>query len=232
MAEQNFPDRVLYNMDNLEVLRGMNDETVDLIATDPPFNKKRNRAASAGQYEDAWRWADDPSFQAERPDQWYWQPVHRIWLEQILDETPALYGAIESIRYASDEDTAAFMCFLGVRLLEMYRVLKPTGSLYLHCDHSAGTYIGMVLRSFSAMTICGAKSPGGAPTPKGWPFGATPTITIPFSGFPRATSTLSTQSIGLATRNMCGKPTAILNRKPAGVMRLTTLPIRTKNAPT
>ena len=147
MAEQNFPDRVLYNMDNLDVLRGMNDETVDLIATDPPFNKKRNRAASAGQYEDAWRWADDPSFQGERPDQWYWQPVHRIWLEQILDETPALYGAIESIRYASDEDTAAFMCFLGVRLLEMYRILKPTGSLYLHCDHSAGTYIGMVLRS-------------------------------------------------------------------------------------
>ena len=145
MAEQNFPDRVLYNMDNLEVLRGMNDETVDLIATDPPFNKKRNRAASAGQYEDAWRWADDPSFRAERPDQWYWQPVHRIWLDQIRDENPALHQVIETTRSTQDDDTAAFLCFLGVRLLEMHRVLKPTGSIYLHCDHSANGYIRMVM---------------------------------------------------------------------------------------
>ena len=41
MSEQNFPDRVLYNMDNLDVLRGMNDETIDLIATDPPRNTLR-----------------------------------------------------------------------------------------------------------------------------------------------------------------------------------------------
>ena len=89
MAEQNFLDNSLYEMDNLDVLRGMNGETVDLIATDPPFNKKRNRAASAGKYEDAWRWADDPFFRKERPDQWLWQPVHRIWLDQIRDENQA-----------------------------------------------------------------------------------------------------------------------------------------------
>ena len=145
MSEQNFPDRVLYNMDNLDVLRGMNDETIDLIATDPPFNKKRNRAATAGQYEDAWRWADDPSFQTERPDQWLWQPVHRIWLDQIRDENEALFSVIENTRLTQDDDTAAFLCFLGVRLLEMHRVLKPTGSIYLHCDHSANNYIGMIL---------------------------------------------------------------------------------------
>ena len=97
MADQNFPDRVLYNMDNLDVLCGMNDETVDLIATDPSFNKKRNRAASAGHYEDAWRWADDPTM-LERPDQWLWQPVHRIWLDQIQDENQALFQIIETTR--------------------------------------------------------------------------------------------------------------------------------------
>ena len=123
----------------------MNDETIDLIATDPPFNKKRNRAATAGQYEDAWRWADDPSFQAERPDQWLWQPVHRIWLDQIRDENETLFGVIENTRLAQDDDTAAFLCFLGVRLLEMHRVLKPTGSIYLHCDHEANGYIRMVM---------------------------------------------------------------------------------------
>ena len=145
MAEQNFPDRALYNMDNLDVLRGMNDETVDLIATDPPFNKKRNRAASAGQYEDAWRWADDPSFQKERPEQWLWQPVHRIWLDQIRDANEGLFQVIATTRLTQDDDTAAFLCFLGVRLLEMHRALKPTGSIYLHCDHSANGYIRMVM---------------------------------------------------------------------------------------
>ena len=144
MPEQNFSDRVLYNMDNLDVLRGMNSETVDLIATDPPFNKKRNRAASASQYEDAWRWADAPSMQ-ERPDQWLWQPVHRIWLDQIQDENQALFQVIEATRLTQDDDTAAFLCFLGVRLLEMHRVLKPTGSIFLHCDHSANAYIRMVM---------------------------------------------------------------------------------------
>ena len=48
---QNFLDNTLYEMDNLIVLRGMNSETVDLIATDPPFNTKRNRSGTAGQYE-------------------------------------------------------------------------------------------------------------------------------------------------------------------------------------
>ena len=144
MAEQNFPDRALYNMDNLVVLRGMNSETIDLIATDPPFNKKRNRAASASQYEDAWRWADAPSMQ-ERPDQWLWQPVHRIWLDQIQDENQALFQVIAATRLTQDDDTAAFLCFLGVRLLEMHRALKPAGSIFLHCDHSANAYIRMVM---------------------------------------------------------------------------------------
>ena len=49
---QNFPDNALYEMDNLEVLRGMNGETIDLIATDPPFNIKRNRSGTAGHYVD------------------------------------------------------------------------------------------------------------------------------------------------------------------------------------
>ena len=126
------------------MLRGMNSETVDLIATDPPFNKKRNRSASAGQYEDAWRWEDDPSM-ARRPDQWLWQPVHRIWLDQIRDDNEALFQVIEATRLTQDDDTAAFLCFLGVRLMEMHRVLKLTGSIYLHCDHTANGYIRMVM---------------------------------------------------------------------------------------
>ena len=65
-GKQNFPDNVLYEMDNLDVLRGMNSETVDLIATDPPFNTERNRAGSAGFYVDKWKWGDTGIL----PDQW------------------------------------------------------------------------------------------------------------------------------------------------------------------
>ena len=141
MAEQNFHDNVLYELDNLDVLRGMNSETVDLIATDPPFNTKRNRSGSAGFYVDNWKWGDT----GKLPDQWAWNEVHPIWLEEIRDDNPALFEVIEAAGHCHGQDIAAFLCFLSVRLLEMHRILKPTGSLYLHCDHTANAYIRMAL---------------------------------------------------------------------------------------
>ena len=141
MAEQNFPDNVLYELDNLDVLRGMNSETVDLIATDPPFNTSRNRAGTAGFYVDKWKWGDT----GKLPDQWRWNEVHPIWLEQVRDSNPALYEVIKAAGHCHGDDIAAFLCFLSVRLLEMHRVLKPTGSIYLHCDHTASGYIRMAM---------------------------------------------------------------------------------------
>lgn len=137
----NFPDNVLYEMDNLEVLRGMNSETVDLIATDPPFNTKRNRSGTAGEYVDNWKWGDTNIL----PDQWKWNEVHPKWLEEIQDDNPVLHQVIETTRVSHAEDTAAFLCFLSVRLLEMHRILKPTGSIYLHCDHTANAYIRLCM---------------------------------------------------------------------------------------
>ena len=55
MPTPNFANRTLYHGDNLEFLRGMNSETIDLIATDSPFNAPRNRSGSAGSYEDNWK---------------------------------------------------------------------------------------------------------------------------------------------------------------------------------
>ena len=136
-ATQNFPDNVLYEMDNLNVLRGMNSETVDLIATEPPFNTKRNRSGTAGYYVDNWKWGDTGIL----PDQWKWNEVHPKWLEEIKDDHEPLYHAIDAARHTQGEDTAAFLCFLSVRLLEMHRILKPTGSIYLHCDPTASHYI-------------------------------------------------------------------------------------------
>ena len=92
MAGQNFPDNILYEMDNLEVLRGMNSATVDLIATDPPFNTRRNRAGTAGFYVDNWKWGDT----GRLPDQWKWNEVHPLWLDQIKDDNRALFEVIEA----------------------------------------------------------------------------------------------------------------------------------------
>ena len=141
MALQNFPANVLYELDNLDVLRGMNSETVDLIATDPPFNTKRNRSGSAGFYVDNWKWGDTDKL----PDQWAWNEVHPIWLDEIRDDNPALFEVIEAAEHCHGQDIAAFLCFLSVRLLEMHRILKSTGSIYLHCDHTANAYIRMAL---------------------------------------------------------------------------------------
>lgn len=138
---QNFLDNTLYEMDNLVVLRGMNSETIDLIATDPPFNTKRNRSGTAGFYVDNWKWGDADIL----PDQWKWNEVHPKWLEEIKDNHTALYHAIEAAKHCQGEDTAAFLCFLSVRLLEMHRILKSTGSIYVHCDPTASHYIKMCM---------------------------------------------------------------------------------------
>ena len=141
MAVQNFPDNILYELDNLDVLRGMNSETIDLIATDPPFNTRRNRSGTAGFYVDNWKWGDTGIL----PDQWAWNEVHPVWLEQIKDDNPALHDVITAARSSHGDGVAAFLCFLSVRLMECHRVLKPTGSIYLHCDHSANAYIRMAM---------------------------------------------------------------------------------------
>ena len=114
----------------------MNSESVDLIATDPPFNKGRDfhatpdSLAAGAKFQDRWSWERD---------------VHEEWTDQIKDDYPRLMEAIESARYAHSDGMGAYMCFMAVRLLAMRRVLKPTGSIYLHCDPTASHYLKAVM---------------------------------------------------------------------------------------
>ena len=143
MPAPNFANRTLYHGDNLGFLRGMNSETIDLIATDPPFNTGRNRSGSAGSYADNWKWLQEGQ---PKPDRWQWETVvHEDWLREIRDANGVLYEVIRTTRKTHSAGAAAFLCFLGVRLLEMRRILKPTGSIYLHCDHTANAYIRMAM---------------------------------------------------------------------------------------
>ncbi len=132
MAEANFANRTLFHGDNLPFLRGMNSETVDLVATDPPFNKSRDfhatpdSLAAGAKFEDRWRWDED---------------VHDEWVDQIKDDWPKAWAVIEAARQSWGDGMGAYLCWLGVRLMECHRVLKPTGSLYLHCDDTASHYL-------------------------------------------------------------------------------------------
>ena len=132
MAEVNFKNRTLYHGDNLAFLRGMNSETVHLIATDPPFNKNRDFHATP----------DSLAKGARFSDRWSWErDVHEEWTDSIIDDWAAVWEIIIAARAAYGDDMGAFLCWLGVRLMEMRRVLRPDGSIYLHCDQTASHYI-------------------------------------------------------------------------------------------
>ena len=131
-GKPNWDNRTLFHGDNLAFLRAMNSESVDLIATDPPFNKGRDfhatpdSLAAGSRFQDRWSWEDD---------------VHQGWIDLITDDHPKLMEAIESARYAHSDAMGAYMCFMSVRLIAMRRVLKTTGSIYLHCDPTASHYL-------------------------------------------------------------------------------------------
>ena len=163
MADLNVPDRTFFEGDNLSILQGINSASIDLIATDPPFNKRRNIAGRAGKYPDQWYWADGHAHTPHCPPDCALRAVQREWLDEIealgrIAESQkgaqarqdaarynGLVATIEAARLTHDDGIAAFLCFLAVRLLECHRILKPTGSIYLHCDHSANGYIRMAM---------------------------------------------------------------------------------------
>lgn len=132
MPQPNFANRTLFHGDNLPFLRGINSECIDLIATDPPFNKGRDfhatpdSLAAGAKFQDRWSWADD---------------VEGEWVDQITDDWPNVMAVINGGRTSYGDDMGAFLCFMAVRLLAMRRVLKPTGSIYLHCDPTASHYL-------------------------------------------------------------------------------------------
>ncbi len=128
----------MFHGDNLDFLRAMNTDTVDLIATDPPFNKGRDFHATPDSL------AKGASFQ----DRWSWEKdVHQEWIDQITDDFPDVMNVIEGSRSSYGDDMGAFLCFMAVRLLAMRRVLKDTGSIYLHCDPTASHYLKELMDS-------------------------------------------------------------------------------------
>ena len=135
MTEPNFADKTIWTGDNLDILRGMNSESVDLIYLDPPFNSNRNYSAPVGSA------AAGAAFK----DTWTLSDLDVAWMGLIADEEPAIYKTLEAAGLTHGKGMQSYLCMMAVRLLEMRRVLKDTGSVYLHCDPTASHYLKLVM---------------------------------------------------------------------------------------
>lgn len=127
----NVENRTIFEGDNLHILRGLDSETIDLIYLDPPFNSNRTYEAPIGSeaagaaFKDAWTLSD----------------LDNAWHGELAEYEPALYSAISAAEFSHSKGMKAYLIMMGIRMLEMKRVLKPTASIYLHCDPTAGHYL-------------------------------------------------------------------------------------------
>ena len=128
----NWSNQTIWTGDNLPILRGMNSESVDLIYLDPPFNSKANYAAPIGSK------AAGAAFK----DTWTLSEVDAEWVNLIEAKHPALYRVLLAAMTSSDK---SYLAYMAARLLELRRVLKPTGSIYLHCDPTMSHYLKLVM---------------------------------------------------------------------------------------
>lgn len=134
MAHPNWKDKTVWTADNLEVMRGMNSESVDLIYLDPPFNSNTNYAAPIGSK------AAGAAFK----DTWTLDDVDVEWINLIGQKHPALRRVLLAAMTDSDK---SYLAYMAVRILEMRRILKSAGSIYLHCDPTMSHYLKLILDS-------------------------------------------------------------------------------------
>ena len=128
-------NRTIFTGDNLHIMRGMGDESVDLIYLDPPFNSNHNYAAPIGSK------AAGAAFK----DTWTLQDVDVAWWGEIAESNPGLYKVLDMAKYTGGKSAMSYLIYMAIRILEMHRVLKRTGSLYLHCDPTMSHYLKTVL---------------------------------------------------------------------------------------
>jgi DNA modification methylase len=135
-------ENVLYYGDNLDVLRRhVADESVDLVYLDPPFNSNANynvlfaeqgerSAAQIQAFEDTWEWNTEAA----------------AAYQEVVETGGEVAKAMLAFRtLLSTSDMLAYLSMMAPRLVELRRVLKPTGSLYLHCDPTASHYLKLLL---------------------------------------------------------------------------------------
>lgn len=136
-------DRQLYYGDNLPVLRDHFDsESVDLIYLDPPFNSNQDYNVLFREYDGTQAAAQVKVFR----DTWRWDETAAAAYRETVERGGRVGEALQAFRVlVGDSDMLAYLAMMAPRLLELHRVLKSTGSLYLHCDPTASHYLKLLL---------------------------------------------------------------------------------------
>ena len=137
-------ENTLYYGDNLDILRRyIKDESVDLIYLDPPFNSNRSYNVLFKDESGAGSDAQITAFD----DAWHWgETAERTYQELIQNAPMNVATMIDAMRqFIGRNQMMAYLVMMAARLVELHRVLKPTGSLYLHCDPTASHYLKILL---------------------------------------------------------------------------------------
>ncbi len=128
-------NRTIFCRDNLEILRGIDSGTIDLIYLDPPFNKNKDFTAPIGST------AEGASFK----DIFGTEDIKDEWVGLIADQHPVLHSYLQGIGEVGHKSNKYYLCYMAVRIIECRRILKATGSLYYHCDPTMSHYIKIML---------------------------------------------------------------------------------------
>jgi DNA modification methylase len=152
MSQKAISENTLFYGDNLKILREyIPDESVDLIYLDPPFNSNRNYNVLFKDESGSESEAQITAFE----DTWHWNQAAEETYNDLVTQAPDhVSKMIASLRdFIGTNQMMAYLVMMAARLVELHRVLKPTGSLYLHCDPTASHYLKIILD-----TIFGTKN--------------------------------------------------------------------------
>ncbi|HEX2080286.1 MAG TPA: DNA methyltransferase [Longimicrobium sp.] len=135
---------MLYYGDNLDILRSeIGDETVDLVYLDPPFNSSQEYNVLFTERDGTLALAQEKAF----GDTWQWNAASALAYEELIETGPEKVAqALRAFRaFLGENDILAYLSMMAPRLIELKRVLKSTGSIYLHCDPTASHYLKLLM---------------------------------------------------------------------------------------
>lgn len=135
MIESSVENRTIFCGDNIDMLQGINSECIDLIYLDPPFNKNKQFIAPIGTSAEGTGFSDVFSE----------KDLNKAWLTTIQEDHPALFQYLNSTKLMGRRCNFAYLVYMTICLSECHRVLKPTGSIYLHCDSTMSHYLKIIM---------------------------------------------------------------------------------------
>ena len=125
----------LHHGDNLTIMQGMAEGSVDLIYADPPFGNNKTYSAPI----------DSLAAGAAFKDTWTLSDLDAEWISMLADQHPRIHQVITAAGVAHSQGMMSYLVSMAVRLMEMRRLLSPSGSLWLHCDYTASHYLKTLL---------------------------------------------------------------------------------------